>query len=137
MADSRNDAAFLAALEDLSLPAPEFNHRSHLRAAWLYLERHPLPEAARHCALAIQKYAASLGASEKFHLTLTLAFMHVIAELRRRHPAPDWESFLQACPELQHDARRIIARHYSEDVLRSDHARKTFVHPDREALPFS
>lgn len=130
-----NDADFLVALETGSLPLAEFSHRNHLRAGWLYLERHPLPEAAMMCALAIQKYATLHGAPEKFHLTLTLAFMHIIAGLREAHPAADWEEFLAACPDLQRDAQRIIARHYSEPVLESERARKTFVPPDREPLP--
>lgn len=132
-----NDIDFIMALESGSLPVAEFTHRNHLRAAWLYLERHPLPEAAMYCALAIQKYATLQGASEKFHLTLTLAFMHVVAELRVRHPAKDWEAFLAACPELQHNAKGIIARHYSAPVLESERARKTFVPPDREPLPLT
>ncbi len=130
-----NDLEFLAALEGGSLPLDEFTHRNHLRTGWLYLERHPLPEAAMYCALAIQKYATAQGKPEKFHLTLTLAFMHIIANLRERHPANDWETFLAACPELLHDARQLIARHYSEPLLDSDRARKTFVPPDREPLP--
>ena len=129
------DAAFLQALEDGSLPLAEFTHRNHLRAGWLYLERHPLPEAAMYCALTIQKYAARHGAPDKFHLTLTLAFMHIIAGLREQHPAADWESFLAAAPGLQSDAQRVIARHYSESLLESEQARRTFVPPDREPLP--
>lgn len=130
-----NDAAFLAALEDTSLPGAEFSHRNHLRAAWLYLEKHPLPEAAMYCALAIQKYATTLGAPGKFHLTLTLAFMHIVASLRARHPAANWEAFLASCPELVENAQELIARYYSGDLLQSERARKTFVPPDREPLP--
>ena len=130
-----SDAAFLAALENGSLPLDAFTHRNHLRAAWLYLERHPLPEAAMSCALAIQKYAVMHGAAEKFHLTLTLAFMHIIAELREQHPAGDWESFLAACPELQGDAKALIAQHYSESLLESTRAKRSFVPPDRAPLP--
>lgn len=129
------DAAFLTALENGSLPESEFTHRNHLRAGWLYLERHPLPEAAMSCALSIQKYAAGHGAPEKFHLTLTLAFMHIIASLRERHPADDWETFLDACPELQRDAKALIAAYYSDAVLESEQARRTFVPPDRNPLP--
>lgn len=130
-----NDAEFLAALEDRSLPESEFTHRNHLRAGWLYLDRHPLSEASMHCALAIQKYAAAMGAPGKFHLTLTLAFMHIIAGLREQHPAPDWESFLSACPDLLNDGKALIARYYSDAVLGSEQARRTFVPPDREPLP--
>lgn len=132
-----NDLDFLEALENGSLPESEFTHRNHLRAGWLYLERHPLPEAAMACALAIQKYATGAGAPDKFHLTLTLAFMHIIADLRAVHPADDWEAFLAVCPDLQRDAKALIAQHYSESLLASEQARRTFVPPDREPLPLS
>lgn len=130
-----DDASFLAALEDCSLPATQFTHRNHLRAGWLYLETSPLPEAARSCALAIQRYAASVGKPEKFHLTLTLAFMHLIADWRRQRAARTWREFLAACPELEHGARDLIAIHYSAELLASERARKTFVPPDRQPLP--
>lgn len=130
-----DDAEFLAALEDTSLPGTEFSHRNHLRAAWLYLEKHPLPEAAMYCALAIQKYATTLGAPGKFHLTLTLAFMHIVADLRKKHQAASWEAFLAACPELVQNAQQLIARYYSDELLQSERARRTFVPPDRESLP--
>lgn len=130
-----NDNDFLSALENGSLPPAEFVHRAHLRAAWLYLDRHPLPEAARRCAQAIQAFAIGAGAPMKFHLTLTLAFMHILADLRARHPAAGWEDFLRCCPELERDAQGLVARHYSDAVLASERARKTFVPPDREPLP--
>lgn len=133
--ESADDTIFLAELEDGSLPEAEFTHRNHLRAGWLYLARHPLSEAAMYCALAIQRYAAGHGASDKFHLTLTLAFMHIIAGLRERYPADTWEDFLDACPELQRDARGVLARHYSEVLLGSAAARRRFVPPDRDPLP--
>lgn len=129
------DAQFLAALEATTLPAAEFTHRNHLRAAWLYLAKHPLPEAAMCCALSIQKYATALGVPGKFHLTLTLAFMHIVAELRGQHSVDDWEAFLAVCPQLERDAQQLIGRHYSEALLQSERARKTFVPPDRAPLP--
>ncbi|MDX1454644.1 MAG: hypothetical protein R3217_04225 [Gammaproteobacteria bacterium] len=132
-----NDAEFLQALEDCSLPSEAFNHRNHLRAAWLYLEQGPLAEAAMKCSLAIQRYATTIGAPEKFHLTLTLALMHIIAARRDAYPAPDWEAFLESCPELISDARELLAAHYSEALLESDQARRTFVPPDKSPLPAS
>lgn len=131
------DMAFLTALENGSLPSAEFSHCNHLRAAWLYLEQHPLPEAARRCALTIRRYATQLGAAEKFHFTLTLAFMHIIAALREQHPANDWETFLAACPTLLRDAKALIALHYSDAALTSDIARRDFVPPDRAPLPLT
>lgn len=117
------------------MPKDEFTHRNHLRAAWLYLAQAPLPEAAMKCSLSIQRYANSINAPEKFHLTLTLALMHIIAAERASKPADDWESFLAQCPHLLADAKQIVSRHYSDEIMNSEKARKTFVPPDREPLP--
>ncbi|MDX1442641.1 MAG: hypothetical protein R3270_02555 [Gammaproteobacteria bacterium] len=130
-----NDQEFITALEDCSLDKRYFNHRGHLRAAWLYLDRYPVNEAAEHCARSIQRYANHLGATDKFHVTLTRAFMHIIAELRASHPATNWEDFLSQCPDLVEEPRRLIARHYSDDVLDSEKARTEFVAPDLAPLP--
>jgi hypothetical protein len=129
------DEAFLSAFESGTLPRAHFDHRGHLRAAWLYLERHPLPEAAARCAATIRAYAIGQGDHEKFHHTLTLAFMHIVAERRHAHPAADFDTFLAAAPELLTGARALIARHYSPARLRTPEARHGFVPPDRAPLP--
>lgn len=130
-----NDADFLQALEDCSLDKVHFDHRGHLRAAWLYLEKYPFEEAATRCGNAIRRYAGHLGATGKYHVTLTRAFMYIIADLRRSHPADDWQSFIAACPDLVTRPKALVARHYSEEVLGSDKARTGFIEPDRESLP--
>lgn len=130
-----NDGEFLAALESCELPEQEFNHRGHVRAAWLYLGKLSLPEAAQQCALSIQRYANHLGATDKFHLTLTLAWMHIIADLRQKHPADNWEEFAAACPGLFDEPGSLLQKYYREDTLFSDRARRSFVPPDLQALP--
>ena len=130
-----NDQEFLAALEDCTLSKELFDHRGHLRAAWLYLDAFPLPVAARKCATSIERFANHLGATGKFHLTVTLAFMHIIDELRQRYPARSWEEFLAACPILVNDPKSLLARHYSSHVLAEDRARQCFVTPDVAPLP--
>lgn len=130
-----NDHDFLAALEDCSLPKELFNHRGHLRAGWLYLDAFPLPVAARKCAESIERFANHLGATGKFHLTLTLAFMHIIDELRHQYPANSWEEFLAACPQLVDNPKALLANHYSALVLASGEARENFVPPDVAPLP--
>lgn len=130
-----NDQQFMAALESCELPKEQFSHHGHVRAAWLYLEDYPLPEAADRCAESIRRYANHVGATMKFHVTLTLAFMHIIAALRERHAAPDWETFAARCPEIFDRPIELLEKHYRQETLFSEQARKEFVPPDIEQLP--
>lgn len=40
-----DDRCFVAALESCALPSEAFDHRAHVRLAWLYLKEQPLLEA--------------------------------------------------------------------------------------------
>jgi len=118
-------------LEDGTLPPSGFSHRNHVHVAWHYLQQRPLPQAAGHFAAVLRAYVARIGAADKFHLTLTMAFMHLIQV--RRLPDENWEAFALRNPELFEAARSLIARHYSPEAL--ERGRKEFVEPDLEPLP--
>ncbi len=126
-------AALLAALADFSLPPQQFGHRNHLHAAWQCLREAPLPQATeRFCGLLI-RYVDHLGARAKYHHSLTVAMLHLVAA--RMRDDQNWVAFITAHPELQHDARALLHQHYSPECLDSDTARRGFVAPDRTPLP--
>ena len=133
--ENLNDEQFVEAFESLTLDPAGFTHRGHLRLAWCILGELPLREAAHRCAEDIKRFATHHGQPQKFHLTLTLAFMHIVQERRRSGPAA--ESFADFCTrnaDLLADAKRVIGRHYSAAVLSDPQARIAFVSPDREPL---
>ncbi len=74
-----NDATFIAQFENQTLSSAHFNHIGHLRLAWLYLERYPLEQAISLVCGGIKAYAESLGASTKFHFTITNAIVRIMA----------------------------------------------------------
>jgi hypothetical protein len=51
-----------------------------LRIAWLYLNRTPFEEVKALICSGIKAYAISLGAKDKFHLTITDAIVTVMAK---------------------------------------------------------
>ncbi|MDE2150069.1 MAG: hypothetical protein KGJ55_09625 [Gammaproteobacteria bacterium] len=124
-------AVLVAQLEAAELDAGQFDHRAHVRAAWHYLNVLPLPEAAHRFAAVLQAYVRRLSAQEKFHLTLTLAFMHLIHQ--RMHAGESWDRFSARYPELFRDAGKLINRHYSPQAL--ERGRREFAEPDLAALP--
>jgi hypothetical protein len=122
------DRELVAAIEACTLPAAEFDHRQHVRLAWLYLAGEPLLEALRHFAETLKRYAASLGATTKYHETITFAFLFLIHERMQRRPAATFDEFADANADL---FEPILDRYYRPETLASPLARATFVMPDR------
>ena len=134
-APPRPDSEFLSAFLDSSLPPTEFDHRGHLRAAWLLLQSRPLPQAAAEACDGIRRLATRLGVPQKYHCTLTQALVHLMAHAGASNPTLSFDEFLSANPALLHDARGLLARHYSTAAMASDEARERFIPPDLLPLP--
>ncbi|MGD8378088.1 MAG: hypothetical protein PVJ40_00060 [Gammaproteobacteria bacterium] len=131
----RTDDEFLAAVEQGSLPASEFDHRGHLRLTWLFLERHGLEEAVDRVAGTIRSYALAKGATGKFHHTLTEAAVRIVAARKQACRVENFEDFLVDQDDLVNNLPGLIARHYSAESLATQAAREGFVSPDRAPLP--
>jgi hypothetical protein len=129
-----DDAAFLAALADGSLPGEAFDHRAHLRLCWLLLRRHGPEEGAVQVAALLRRFSAAKGAAHKFHVTLTRAWAaHVAAALAASPPDADLERLLTLHPALLD--RTLLQRHYTPQALASPEARERWMAPDLAPLP--
>ena len=130
-----SDDEILAALADLTLAPRHFDHRGHLRAAWLHLQRHPIEEAIIRTCDRIRAFADHLGASTKYNRTTTEALLRIMHARGAAEPARTFEAFLADNTDLVHDARGVLRRHYSDERLESIEGRQTCLLPDREPLP--
>ena len=122
MTDGRADLARF--LRDELDPAA-FTHREHLRMAFETLRRHAFLDAARLYCRALRTLAAKAGQPGKFHLTITLAFLSLVAE--RMAGQDQFDAFLEANPELLDTS--VLSRLYGPDRLCSEAARETFLLP--------
>lgn len=128
-----NDQDFLAALERCELAAVDFDHVAHVRAGYLYLCAHGFGGAIERMSAAIRRYAAHLGATDKYNETVTVAWIALIRQhMSERGAAGGWPAFRAANPELF--ARGVLDRYYDRPVLDSALARRTFVLPLRSQL---
>jgi hypothetical protein len=124
------DEEFVAAFEACTLA--DFPHCAHVRLAWVYLRREPLVDAAARFVGGLRRFAASLGASGKYHETITWAYLLWIHECLRAAPADhDFAAFAQANPSLFE--RDGLLRFYRAETLASAEARRVFVLPDHAA----
>lgn len=121
------DASLVAAFEATTLAG--FPHDAHVRVAWYYLKQSPLPEAMARFIAGIRRYAASKGAAHKYHETITIAWLLLIAERVGDSPDLTWLAFVSRYPELCDPS--LLSRYYRPDTLASERARKGFVWRDR------
>jgi|ERR1051325_2952324 hypothetical protein len=129
-----SDEDSLRAFEDLSYPADQFHHREHLRVAWLYLKSSDASRAAERMTAGILRFANHHGATQKYHHTLTLFWMRVVAAALVETPeGRSFEEFLGANPELCD--KNLPAKYYSATLLQSPAAREGWVEPDLQPLP--
>ena len=126
--------ALIAALEACTIPPADFNHRAHVQAGFIYLQRHGYAGALGAMAAALRRFAAHHGKHGLYHETVTVAFLTLIhermaADLDRGGDVHDlvWEDFAPRHPDLF--ATDLLSRYYSRDTLRSELARRCFVLP--------
>lgn len=119
---------FVAAFQDCSLPAADFHHAEHLRLVRFYLLESTLEDAAQSIVEGIRRFAAFHGAAEKFHFTLTVAWVRLVALALRRGASVSFEEFLAFNSQLLD--KNLPYRYYSPEVLDSVAARTGWVDPD-------
>lgn len=131
-----SDADFIAHLESCTLPEDRFHHADHLHAAWVYLTRFSATEAIARFSEVLRTYAASLGKAERYHETITWAFLLLLNErIRRLEPTVTWEQFAALNVDLFDRKNSILLQYYRQDTLDSSLARQVFLMPDRLELP--
>jgi hypothetical protein len=110
-----------------------FTHREHIELAWSYLQRHSIDDAAEVMGAAIRRVARLHGAEEKYHATITRAWLHFVAVHIQRRGGETFDGFLDKNPELLDS--KVIQHFYSHELLGSEPARASWTTPDLRPLP--
>ena len=126
------DHAFLQQFENCTLPKENFKHKGHLRIAWIYLCHHPFPLALEHIAAGIKKYAASLGASQIYHETMTQAWARLVSAAMQAENTETFDQFIHLHPQLLNS--NALAEYYSPECLASNNAKCEWVQPDLKSF---
>ena len=127
-----DDGALVERFEAGEEPPGGFHHREHVRVAWWYLKRHPLPEALSRFSGALKRFALARGKPGLYHETITVAFVLLINErLDGAATGETWAQFADRNQDLLTWRPSVLDRYYRPDTIASDRARRTFVLPDR------
>jgi hypothetical protein len=127
------ETAFLRAFENGTLDPEEFDHEGHVYAAWCCLRHYGDPVGKDRFVRALKRFVKRHGAVDKYHETMTRAFLDLISS--RREMGSDWKTFRRANQGLVEQGLGHLLLHYSEDRLFSGRARREFLPPDRIPLP--
>ena len=125
------DVELTRALERGDLATEDFHHASHLHVAWVYLdESSSVQQAADKMRDTLRRFAAAAGKPEKYHETITLFWVHLLA-----YAASSGESL----EEILHANSQLLEKnfpltYYSSERLFSDEARISWVEPDLKPL---
>ena len=126
-----SDDELLARFDTATLTPDVFNHHEHVRLAWLHVTRLSLLEAIRIQCTGLQRLTEALGVPDKFHATITVAWVVLVHDRATAAGAPTtWQQFRDANPDLFAKGGAVLRRHYSPARLQSPEARRAFVPPD-------
>ncbi|HEY2320033.1 MAG TPA: hypothetical protein VGH67_17130 [Solirubrobacteraceae bacterium] len=110
-----------------------FGHREHVELAWSYLRLYPLAEAEGVMVAAIRHVARQHGAEEKYHETITRAWLRCVAVHMQRWGAESFEAFIERNPALLDGG--LLEHFYSRALVFGGDARAAWVDPDLRPLP--
>jgi hypothetical protein len=131
------DAELWERFGEQGLSQREWNHVAHVRVAYLHLTRFEFDEAHLRLRAGIIRLNHRHGLEESmargYFETLTRAWLHLVADARRRSGATHSGQLLERCPELLD--RQLTYRYYSKELLASARARAVFIDPDLSPLP--
>ena len=132
---SDEDREFKEQFETCKLPASEFNHRAHLRLAYIYLTGNNDEIAYRLMRDSLHGFLEYNDVDlSKFHETITRAWILAVRHfMEKGSGAESANSFIDNNPAMLD--KDIMMTHYSAEVLFSNEARESFVDPDLDPIP--
>lgn len=126
---SQRHSEILKQFEALEIDAASFGHKEHVQVAFEMLHKYDYLDACMLYANNIRAIATNAGASEKFNVTITFAFLSLIAQRLGSSNESDFNTFIQANADLLN--RDVLERWYSTEQLHSEFARKHFLLPTK------
>jgi hypothetical protein len=129
-----SDDPFGPLLAEATAKAGRFGHREHVHLTWLAVRRCGMPVAVAVVSEGIRRTARYAGAPQKYHATVSRAWVEIVAHHASATPAGDFATFAAANPELFD--KRLLSRFYSSRSLAGPAARTGWVLPDLERFPF-
>ncbi len=129
-----SDEEFVEKLVSGTLNPGLFSHEAHIRLAWIFISKSGEEKAIADTCAAIKGYVDHLKIKGKYHETITVAAVKLVAGAMRTHNYAGVRDLLAKNASLLHHFKESVQRHYSFDVFDDPRARDQYVEPD--LIPF-
>lgn len=133
---SRDDQKFKNRVESCEFSVSDFDHRAHIRLAYVYLVEANTNRAVEHMRNSLTNLLKHAGVdpTQKYHETLTEAWVLAVHHfMNNTDSAESADDFIEKNTAMLDS--KIMMTHYSAEVLFSEQARQSFVDPDLEPIP--
>ncbi|MGO4461850.1 hypothetical protein AB4039_31845 [Streptomyces sp. M-16] len=124
---------FASLLAEVKEATGRFGHREHVHLTWLAVRRLGVPAAADLIGDGIRAITVRAGVPEKFHATLTRAWVELVGHHAAEPDADDFARFADRHPHLLD--KELPTRFYRPGTLDSPRARAGWVEPDLAPFP--
>jgi hypothetical protein len=114
--------------------ADRFGHHQHVQLTWLAVRHHGVEKAVDLVSRGIRQTATYAGRPQKYHATVSRAWVELVAHHVDELPDADFPEYLAHNPALLD--KRLLTRFYSSRTLASVPARTGWVEPDVAAFPW-
>jgi hypothetical protein len=128
------ETTFTLLMNEVMASADRFGHREHVHLTWLAVRRYGTTRAIRDVSDGIRSTARYAGAPQKFHVTVSRAWVECVGHHVNEYPADDFDAFLCTSPPLLD--KRLLLRFYKSTTLAGDTARTTWIRPDQSPFPW-
>jgi hypothetical protein len=122
-------------MTEVMASADAFGHRQHVHLTWLAVRRAGMPAAVTVVSEGIRRTARYAGAPQKYHVTVSRAWVELVAHHTSEDPTPDFSAFTGRNPELLD--KRLLTRFYRSTTLADVRARTGWVEPDLAPFPWT
>lgn len=132
---TKDDLEFKTQMESCKFPASDFNHRAHLRLAYIYLSENNTEKSSELMRDTLNRFLVHNDVDpSKYHTTLTKAWILAVHHfMNKTGGSSSADELINRNPELLDT--KIMMTHYSAEVLFSDEARTAFVQPNLGPIP--
>ena len=131
---------FVDAFEAGTLPRSAWTHTAHFVVGLWYVLHYDAETALDRMRRGIRSYNEASGVantdSSGYHETITVFYLWAIRDFLEKHNGESSPAILfTKLVEDEITRKDYLLRYYSEAVIFSNEARKTWVEPDKQALP--
>jgi hypothetical protein len=129
-----SSADFDTLMAEVMAVSERFGHRQHVHLTWLAVRQVGVPSAIGLVSDGIQRTARYAGAPQKYHATVSRAWVELVGHHAAERGEDDFGAFADHHRALLD--KRLLVRFYHPATLASPQARSGWVEPDRAPFPW-